>query len=113
MKAGSKSKPSPTLGTALRSIRRERGWSLSTASARTSFSVATLSKVENGKRSLTYDKLLQLATALNVDIVRLFSDSAGAARQPMVAGRRSYQKVKEGFVIEAGVYTYTYLAQDL
>jgi transcriptional regulator with XRE-family HTH domain len=101
------------LGKALRSIRRERGWSLAVTSEATGLSIATLSKVENGKRSLTYDKLSELAASLSVDISRLFS-SEDASRPPVNdGGRRSVQKGNDGFVIEAGVYTYTYFAQDL
>ena len=104
---------SSTLGNALRSLRQERGLSLAAASKLTGFSVATLSKVENGKRTLAYDKLLHLANVLDVDITRLFSAEKVPASHSLAAGRRSVQRSGEGFVIEAGVYTYTYLAQDL
>lgn len=103
----------PSLGIALRTLRQERGLSLAAASALTGMSVATLSKVENGKRTLAYDKLIGLARALEVDISRLFSNGEVAAPQSMAAGRRSVQPSGEGFIIEAGVYTYTYLAHDL
>ena len=96
---------SSTLGTTLRSLRRERGLSLAAASTLTGFSVATLSKVENGKRTLAYDKLRHLANALDVDITRLFSDERAPASHSLAAGRRSVQRNGEGFVIEAGVYT--------
>ena len=65
-----------TLGAALRSLRRERRLSLAVASRLTGLPIATLSKVENGKRSLTYDKLLQVSKGFGVDIARLFSDHA-------------------------------------
>jgi transcriptional regulator with XRE-family HTH domain len=102
-----------TLGSAVRSIRKERGWSLRDASERTGLSVSMLSKVENGQRSLTYDKLVRLAASLSVDISRLFTDQTPESPPNLHAGRRSVHRVGDGFVIEAGVYTYTYLAQDL
>lgn len=105
----------PTLGSALRAIRKERGWSLAVAAEHTGLAVSTLSKIENGQRSLTYDKLIELASSLQVDIARLFAGSASAsvASTPMPLGRRSVQREGGGFVIEAGVYTYRYLAEDL
>jgi transcriptional regulator with XRE-family HTH domain len=103
----------PTLGSALKSIRLERQWSLADASSATGLSISTWSKIENGQRSLTYDKLLQLSRALDVDIARLFSEDAQNAGPDLHVGRRSVQRGEEGFVIEAGIYTYRYLAQDL
>lgn len=101
------------LGSALRSIRKERDWSLADMATATGLSVSSLSKIENGQRSLTYDKLVQLADSLSVDISRLFS--SGPIRQPAAqfAGRRSVHRGNDGFEIRAGVYTYEYLAHDL
>lgn len=103
----------PTLGSALKSIRTERGWSLSEASKATGLSISTWSKIENGLRSLTYDKLLHLSHTLSVDIARLFSDANAESSQAMHSGRRSVARLEDGFTIEAGIYTYRYLAQDL
>lgn len=112
----SKGKPGPTLGSALRSIRSERGWSLANASSKTGMSISSWSKIENGQRSLTYDKLLSLAKALKVDITRLFTegteDPAGRARDLHI-GRRSVHRGSDGFVVNAGVYTYRYLGEEL
>lgn len=105
----------PTLGSALRTIRKERGWNLAEAAKRTGLAISTLSKIENGQRSLTYDKLLELASSLQVDIARLFSGEAseGVENAPAPLGRRSVQREGSGFIIEAGAYTYRYLAEDL
>lgn len=106
--------PKPTLGSALRSIRKERGWNLAEAAKHTGLSVSTLSKLENGQRSLTYDKLIELASSLRVDIARLFAGNvAKTESSPMPLGRRSVQRDGSGFVLEAGVYSYRYLAEDL
>ena len=101
------------LGAALRSIRRERGWNLVKMSEVTGLSIATLSKVENGKRSLAYDKLSRLATSLKVDISRLFASKSAALSSVPTAGRRSVQRDGDGVEIATGAYTYTYLVQDL
>ena len=102
----------PGLGSALREIRRERGWTIATMSEVTGFSIATLSKVENDRRSLTYDKLSQLAHSLDVDIARLFGQRSLKSRLPM-AGRRSVAREGDGMVMDVGVYTYTYLCEDI
>lgn len=102
-----------TLGTALRSIRKERGWSLADAAKATGFSISTLSKVENGQRSLTYDKLVQLASKFSVDVSRLFSSGERKPGFTLFTGRRSVHRVGEGFEVPANVYTYNYLAHDL
>lgn len=102
------------LGSALRAIRKERRWSLAEASKHTGMAISTLSKIENGQRSLTYDKLIELAGSLQVDIARLFSGPASSSSAPhALLGRRSVQREGDGFTIEAGVYSYRYLAEDL
>lgn len=106
----------PTLGSALRSIRSERGWSLANASANTGMSISSWSKIENGQRSLTYDKLLSLAKTLNVDITRLFSDGSldpSESALDLHVGRRSVHRGSDGFVVNAGVYKYRYLGEEL
>jgi transcriptional regulator with XRE-family HTH domain len=103
----------PSLGSALKSIRTERSWSLAQASHATGLSISTWSKIENGQRSLTFDKLQRLSHALSVDIARLFSDVNAEGPPALHAGRRSVSRANEGFIIEAGNYTYRYLAQDL
>lgn len=110
-----KARQTAQLGAALRSIRKERGWNLQTMSEVTGISVASLSKVENGKRSLAYDKLSQLATSLNVDIAQLFSASTNKVNValPTMSGRRSIQREDSGISMDTGQYTYTYLAHDM
>lgn len=102
-----------TLGSALRSIRKERNWSLAEASRVTGLSISSLSKIENGQRSLTYDKLVQLASALGVDVSRLFTSGEKKSDRALFAGRRSIHRANEGFEVPARVYTYRYLAHDL
>jgi transcriptional regulator with XRE-family HTH domain len=105
--------PKVTLGSALRSIRKERHWSLADAAKRTGMSVSTLSKVENGQRSMTYDKILHLADALEVDISALFTVRGNTSHGHRFAGRRAVQRDDDAFRVEAGVYTYSYLAHEL
>ena len=58
----------PAPSRAIRDVRIAQGLSLRALSARAGLPYSTLSKLENGKMALTYDKLIRLAQALNVDI---------------------------------------------
>jgi transcriptional regulator with XRE-family HTH domain len=98
-------------GAVLKEQRLNRGWTLAEVSARTGLPVSTLSKVENDKISLTYDKLVRLSQGLEIDISRLF----GGADTPQrtVTGRRSVTRSNEGRAIETKNYGHRYVAADL
>lgn len=57
--------------TRLRSLRNTLGLSLDELAARTNLSPSTISRVETGKRTISLDILLPLATALQVDLEAL------------------------------------------
>jgi transcriptional regulator with XRE-family HTH domain len=104
-------------GAVLKSLRNQRGWTLSEVSRRTGLPVSTLSKVENDKMSLTYDKLTRISEGLEIDIARLFG-GAGAPdeveeAQSGVSGRRSITRAGEGKAIETKAYGHLYPAADL
>lgn len=52
----------------LRSLRRTLGLSLDELAARTNLSPSTISRIETGKRTISLDILLPLASALEVDL---------------------------------------------
>jgi len=54
--------------TRLRSLRQTLGLSLDELAARTNLSPSTISRIETGKRTISLDILLPLATALQVDV---------------------------------------------
>lgn len=56
----------------LRSLRTTLGYSLEELAERTNLSASTISRVETGKRSLSVDVLVPLATALQVSLDVLF-----------------------------------------
>ncbi|WP_417598806.1 helix-turn-helix domain-containing protein [Pararhodobacter oceanensis] len=60
-------------GRRLRALRRDRGWTLSELAERSGLAVSTLSKAERGLMSLTYDRMLQLARGIGVDMAELFT----------------------------------------
>jgi transcriptional regulator with XRE-family HTH domain len=98
-------------GAVLKEQRLARGWTLADVSARTGLPVSTLSKVENDKISLTYDKLVRLSQGLGIDISRLFGGAD--APQRAVTGRRSVTRSTEGRAIETRNYGHRYVAADL
>jgi transcriptional regulator with XRE-family HTH domain len=57
--------------TRLRSLRTTLGLSLDELAARTNLSPSTISRIETGKRTISLDVLLPLATALQVDLDEL------------------------------------------
>lgn len=101
-------------GAFLREIRIEKGWTLTEVSERTRIPVSTLSKIETGKMSLSYEKLLRLSHGLEIDITQLF---AAASSQPAAThtatGRRSITPLGEGPSIQTATYNYTYPSADL
>jgi transcriptional regulator with XRE-family HTH domain len=85
---------------------------LSEVSQRTGLPVSTLSKVENGKMSLTYDKLVRISKGLEIDLAQLFSHVEGSESK-VVSGRRSIARAGEGHAIETKNYGHLYPASDL
>jgi transcriptional regulator with XRE-family HTH domain len=107
--------PRARLGRALRAIRTELAISLADVATRTGISVSTLSKVENGQLSLTYDKLVQLSEGLGLDISTFFTDqprAAAGAPEPVTA-RRSITRPGGEMLVETPNYDYRYLATEL
>jgi transcriptional regulator with XRE-family HTH domain len=94
-----------------------RGWTLSDVSRRTGLPVSTLSKVENDKMSLTFDKLTRISEGLEIDIAQLFGGAGGPeeidATPGEISGRRSITRAGEGMAIETQLYGHLYPAADL
>ncbi len=106
-------------GAVLKRLRRERGWPLAELSKRSGLPTSTLSKVENGKMSLTYDKLARISEGLGIEIASIFGEQAaasGAERKPGGGagnGRRSITRNGEGGVIDTPAYRQIFQATDL
>ncbi len=107
--------PHSQLGLCLKAARQARGLTLKQVAEKTGMALSTLSKVENGLMSLTYDKLLQLTSGLKMDIAELFSPTAPARPDaaPPVTARRSISRAGQGKVVNTKFYTYTYQCTDL
>lgn len=101
------------LGAALRQLRHEKAWTLAEVSRRTGFSVPTLSKVENDRLSLSYDKLIRLSEGLGIDIAQLFAPVDGEHSPRAITGRRSVNRAGEGELVATRNYDYRYLSSDV
>jgi transcriptional regulator with XRE-family HTH domain len=100
-------------GAALKALRRKHGWTLAEIGRRTGLPISTLSKIENDKMSLNYDKLVRISTGLQVDISALFSGNAGVDAPNGAGGRRSIARAGEGKAIKTPNYSHLYPAWDL
>ncbi len=105
-------------GSILKAIRRQRGLTLSQVHSLTGLPISTLSKVENDKLALSYDKLTRLSEGLKVDISHFFGsvDDVQPLDEPktrVMHGRRSITRRGEGSAIETDDYGYLYPATDL
>ena len=79
----------------------------------TGLATSTISKVENGRMSLTYDKLQQLAKGLSIDLVDLFGAGKGAIAPATATARRSIGRSGDGVVLPTQCYEYRFLNADL
>jgi transcriptional regulator with XRE-family HTH domain len=80
-------------------------------SERSGIPVSTLSKVENDRLTLTYDKLLQLSEKLHVPIGELFAEAEPA--EEGVTARRSIGRLEEAIRVTTPNYDYYYLCTEL
>jgi transcriptional regulator with XRE-family HTH domain len=100
------------IGRRLRETRKQRGLTLKALGKRTGYSASALSKMENERLGLTYDKLTALAIALDVDLSDLFSDSTPRAL-PAASGRRSIAREGSGKRVPTKNYDYHYISPEL
>ncbi|KQX25624.1 MULTISPECIES: helix-turn-helix domain-containing protein [unclassified Sphingomonas] len=100
-------------GIAIRAARLRQGLTLRELATRTGLPFSTLSKLENGKMGMSYDKLVLLAQALDVDIGTLVA--AAPAERPAVqaVGRRSIIRAGKWPASSSERYQHRYLAADL
>lgn len=106
--------PSPTateqdLGLRVREIRRARNWTLKDVADRTGLAISTISKMERGEISLTYDRFMRLAQGLGLDVGELFDAEA----EGFEAGAVSVTRVGEAPLHRSATYDYGMLASDM
>src|SRR3954470_22678289 len=102
----------PAPSRAIRDVRLAQGLSLRALSARAGLPYSTLSKLENGKMALTYDKLIRLSQALNLDVKDLIVD-VDRPIAPVAVGRRSVTRAGEEPGAKSERHAHHYPAADL
>jgi transcriptional regulator with XRE-family HTH domain len=105
--------PAATPGDHIRSVRKRLGLTLADLSQRTGLAVSTLSKLEKGNVSLSYDKLTLLSKGLDVDMAELLHATPRARQAQGGGGRRVIHRAGEGQLVETRSYRQLYLASEL
>jgi transcriptional regulator with XRE-family HTH domain len=80
------------LGERVRELRKARAWTLEQAATQAGLARSTLSKIENGQMSPTYEALKKLAVGLEISVPQLFTPPV----KEQVNGRMSVTKTGEG-----------------
>ena len=107
---GSDTPPAPLdLGVRVRELRKARGWTLEQAASQAGLARSTLSKIENGQMSPTYEALKKLAEGLAISVPQLFTP----ATSPQANGRMAVTRSGAGAAQATITYEHELLAQAL
>lgn len=105
------------LGKAIRAKRLAAGLSLADLAARIGVALSTMSKIENGKISTSFERLDSVGRALQADLAEFMGAAGAAAVQPPAAGaygmRRSITRPEECPMMDAGSYLEWFHASDM
>ncbi|WP_372884385.1 helix-turn-helix domain-containing protein [Shimia sp.] len=97
------------LGLRVRELRKARNWTLEQAASQAGLARSTLSKIENGQMSPTYDALKKVAVGLEISVPQLFTPP----QKGQVNGRMSVVKDGEGVRQATVTYEHELLAETL
>ena len=97
------------LGVRVRELRKARDWTLEQAARQAGLARSTLSKIENGQMSPTYDALKKLATGLEISVPQLFTPP----RPGQVNGRMAVTRTGQGTPQATATYEHELLADTL
>jgi transcriptional regulator with XRE-family HTH domain len=108
--SGAREEPQPLdLGARVRELRQTRNWTLEQAARQAGLARSTLSKIENGQMSPTYDALKKLATGLQIPVPQLFTPP----RAEKVNGRMGVTRAGEGTAHATATYEHELLGGAL
>lgn len=105
-----------TLGSLIRILRQQRGWTLRQMSGQVGIPLSTLAKVEADKLSLAYDKLQQFTARVGLTMTEFLGLGGAAATEPaspVFTARRSLTTGGNSVRISTPNYDYEYLCADL
>lgn len=88
------------LGERVRQLRKDHGWTLEQAAQQAGLARSTLSKIENGQMSPTYEALKKLADGLAISVPQLFTPP----QRELISGRMAV--TKEGAGAQHATVTY-------
>lgn len=97
------------LGQRVRALRKARDWTLEQAARQAGLARSTLSKIENGQMSPTYDALKKLAVGLEISIPQLFTPP----QDEKINGRLAVTKAGQGAAQATVTYEHELLAETL
>lgn len=97
------------LGARVRQLRKDRNWTLERAANQAGLARSTLSKIENGQMSPTYDALKKLATGLAISVPQLFTPPS----DERVNGRMAVTRNDDGTSHATTTYEHTLLGHAL
>lgn len=97
------------LGARVRELRKSRNWTLEQAAKQAGLARSTLSKIENGQMSPTYEALKKLAVGLEISVPQLFT----SPQKGQVGGRMTVTKSNEGNAVTTVTYEHELLAETL
>ncbi len=97
------------LGARVRELRKQRDWTLEHAASQAGLARSTLSKIENGQMSPTYEALKKLAVGLQISVPQLFTPP----QRDQVNGRMIVTKFGEGSAHATATYEHELLADGL
>jgi len=97
------------LGERVRELRKARGWTLQQAARHAGLARSTLSKIENGQMSPTYDALKKLVSGLEVSIPQLFTPP----QKDQVSDRMTTTKSGQGESYLTTTYEHQLLSSGL
>ncbi|MCB1335322.1 MAG: helix-turn-helix transcriptional regulator [Roseivivax sp.] len=97
------------LGARVRELRKARSWTLEQAATQAGLARSTLSKIENGQMSPTYDALKKLAVGLQISVPQLFTPP----QREQVNGRMAVTKTGQGALHATATYEHELLAETL
>ncbi len=97
------------LGARVRELRKSRGWTLEQAAGQAGLARSTLSKIENGQMSPTYEALKKLAVGLEISVPQLFT----APSKTQVNGRMAVTQTGQGEAHATTTYEHELLAASL
>ena len=80
------------LGSRVRELRKAKGWTLEQAAVQAGLARSTLSKIENGQMSPTYEALKKLAQGMGMSVPQLFTPP----EKPQATARMAVTKAGEG-----------------